>query len=94
MYTYGGDANLSGKINADDYFQIDSYYGKTGGSNLGWLNGDFTYDGKINGDDYFVIDSNFAAQTTPFMRVTFPAVSPLCRSPPRPRCWLWDSPGS
>ncbi len=58
MYTYGGDANLDGIINGDDYFQIDS----ATASSHGWFNGDFNYDGVINGDDYFVIDSNFAAQ--------------------------------
>ncbi len=30
MYTYAGDANLDGKIDADDYFQIDSNYNKSG----------------------------------------------------------------
>ncbi len=58
MYTYGGDANLDGIINGDDYFQIDS----ATASSHGWFNGDFNYDGVINGDDYFLIDQNFAAQ--------------------------------
>src|SRR5207247_640935 len=37
MYTYGGDANLDGKINVDDYGHIDSSIpiGLTG-----WINGD------------------------------------------------------
>ncbi len=59
MYTYGGDANLDGIINGDDYFQVDSAF-PTGGH--GWFNGDFNYDGVVNGDDYFIIDSNFPAQ--------------------------------
>ena len=46
MYTYGGDANLDGVINSDDYALIDH----------GFYNGDFNYDGVINGDDYFLID--------------------------------------
>ncbi len=71
MYTYAGDANLDGKIDADDYFQIDSNYNKAP-STLNYYKGDFNYDGKINGDDYFIIDSNFVAQTTPF-----PAAAPL-----------------
>jgi hypothetical protein len=57
MYTYAGDANLSGKIDADDYFRIDSNYNKSGTA-TGFFNGDFNYDGQINGDDYFLIDSN------------------------------------
>src|SRR6185437_4682776 len=31
MYTYAGDANLDGKIDADDYFSIDSSYNKSSG---------------------------------------------------------------
>ncbi len=58
-YTYGGDANLDGVVNGDDYFQIDSGFPASG---HGWVNGDFNYDGLINGDDYFMIDSNFPAQ--------------------------------
>ncbi|HYO10243.1 MAG TPA: PEP-CTERM sorting domain-containing protein [Tepidisphaeraceae bacterium] len=66
MYTYAGDANLDGKINGDDYFQIDSHVGAAG---AGWFNGDFDYNGKVNGDDYFLIDSNVNGQTLG----TFPA---------------------
>ena len=62
MYTYGGDANLDGQINGDDYFQTDSAFPQGG---HGWFNGDFNYDGAITGDDYFIIDSNFPAQGSP-----------------------------
>ena len=65
MYTYAGDANLDGRINADDYFQIDSHYNKLTNSAKSYLDGDFNYDGQINGDDYFLIDSNFIAQGAP-----------------------------
>ncbi len=61
-YTYGGDANLDGIVNGDDYFQIDSAFPQ---QHHGWLNGDFNYDGVINGDDYFLIDSNFPRQGLP-----------------------------
>jgi hypothetical protein len=63
MYTYGGDANLDGKINVDDYGRIDFNV------NLGvagWYNGDFNYDGKINVDDYGIIDFNVGIQGAPF----------------------------
>jgi hypothetical protein len=64
VYTYGGDANLDGKLNVDDYIRIDSGVA----SNLtGWANGDFNYDGKINIDDYTtVIDANIGTQGAPF----------------------------
>ncbi len=72
MYTYGGDANLDGKIDADDFFRIDPNYNKSG-SSVGYFNGDFNYDGLINGDDYFIIDSNFANQSLG----TFPSAAPV-----------------
>ncbi|MEO6436593.1 MAG: PEP-CTERM sorting domain-containing protein [Tepidisphaeraceae bacterium] len=62
MFTWGGDANLDGKINIDDYGQIDFNVGSSG-SVFGWYNGDFNYDGKINIDDYGIIDFNVTAQT-------------------------------
>src|SRR5205814_8478494 len=60
MYTWGGDANLDGTLNGDDYFQIDSQFNQDG-LVFGYFNGDFNYDGSINGDDYFIIDSNWNA---------------------------------
>ena len=55
-YTFAGDANLDGKIDADDYFQIDSNY-DTPPTSLNYYKGDFNYDGVINGDDgRFFID--------------------------------------
>jgi len=64
MYTYGGDANLDGKINVDDYIKIDS--GIASGL-TGWVNGDFNYDGKVNIDDYTtVIDANIGNQGAAF----------------------------
>jgi hypothetical protein len=55
MFTYGGDANLDGKLNVDDYVRIDSNVGL---GTAGWYNGDFNYDGKINVDDYVILDGN------------------------------------
>jgi fibronectin-binding autotransporter adhesin len=64
MYTYGGDANLDGKINIDDYIRID--FGISAGL-TGWFNGDFNYDGKVNIDDYTtVIDANIGIQSGTF----------------------------
>jgi autotransporter-associated beta strand protein len=86
MYTYGGDANLDGKLNVDDYGRIDSNIGL---GTAGWFNGDFNYDGKVNVDDYGIIDSNIGIQGAPFpsgvgaagpggvTAVPEPALSPL-----------------
>jgi hypothetical protein len=67
MYSWGGDANMDGTLNGDDYFQIDSNVGLAG-TVFGYHNGDFNYDGDINGDDYFIIDSNIGIgqSATPF----------------------------
>ena len=63
-YTWGGDANLDGRIDIDDYGQIDFNVAIPGAS--GWSGGDFNYDGKINIDDYGIIDFNVGAQTGSF----------------------------
>ena len=65
MVTWGGDANLDGKINIDDYGRIDGNVGQSG-SVFGWYVGDFNYDGKINIDDYGIIDGNIGRQTGVF----------------------------
>ena len=65
MYTWGGDADLNGELNGDDYFYIDSnIYSQF----PGFHNGDFDYNGVIDGDDYFILDSNIlqAQSSTPF----------------------------
>jgi autotransporter-associated beta strand protein len=64
MYTWNGDANMTGKVDADDYFIIDSNYNKNG-TLYGFSKGDFNYDGKINGDDYAMIDAGYINQGTP-----------------------------
>jgi len=61
-YTWNGDANLDGVVNADDYFQVDSGFITQA---KGYQNGDFNYDGIINADDYFLIDSAFIGQSGP-----------------------------
>jgi filamentous hemagglutinin len=64
MYTYGGDANLDGQINIDDYSNIDGSVA-VGGQLKGWFNGDFNYDGDVNIDDYSIIDGNIGIQGPP-----------------------------
>jgi hypothetical protein len=63
-YTYGGDANLDGQINIDDYSNIDGSVA-VGGQLKGWFNGDFNYDGDVNIDDYSIIDGNIGIQGPP-----------------------------
>jgi hypothetical protein len=61
-YTYGGDIDLSGHVDGDDYFSIDSGVLTPGAT--GWINGDVDQNGSIDGDDYFVIDSMLLSQTS------------------------------
>ncbi len=63
MWTYAGDANLDGVINADDYANI-SFYDNIPTAD-GYANGDFNYDGDINPDDFSLIDFNRNAQGAP-----------------------------
>jgi uncharacterized membrane protein len=59
-YTYNGDADLSGKIDADDYFRIDNGFAL---KLAGYRNGDFDFNDVVDADDYFLIDRAFAGQT-------------------------------
>lgn len=56
-YTWYGDANLDGKIDADDYVLIDRGFSK---HLTNWSNGDFDYNGIIDSNDYLLIDRVFA----------------------------------
>ncbi len=58
-YTYMGDANLDGKVDASDYGRIDNGFLQ---HLTGWYNGDFNYDGVVNGSDYTLIDNAFNMQ--------------------------------
>jgi hypothetical protein len=62
-YTYNGDFNLSGSVDADDYSLID-----TGFANAlpGMQNGDINLSGgPPDADDYALIDFAFATQSGP-----------------------------
>src|SRR5207237_4744922 len=70
-YTYTGDADLDGDVDADDYAQIDAGFA----SHLsGYRNGDFNYSGAINSDDFFLIDDAFSDQAAP-LSLNQPALS-------------------
>jgi hypothetical protein len=61
-YTYNGDANADGQLNADDYAAIDAGFAT---HSTGYGNGDFNYSGGgPNSDDYFVIDLAYSNQDT------------------------------
>jgi hypothetical protein len=63
MYTYAGDVNLDGLVDASDYGVIDNYFQFPG--TTGYANGDFNYDGVIDAGDYGIIDNTFQLQGPP-----------------------------
>ncbi|MBE3070992.1 MAG: PEP-CTERM sorting domain-containing protein, partial [Planctomycetes bacterium] len=65
-YTWWGDANLDGVVDANDYDVIDkNYLFPPVPDNMGWWTGDFTYDGVIDANDYDRIDKAYLFQTGP-----------------------------
>jgi hypothetical protein len=63
MYTYAGDVNFDGLVDASDYGIIDNFFQFPG--TTGYANGDFNYDGVIDAGDYGIIDNTFQNQGAP-----------------------------
>jgi T5SS/PEP-CTERM-associated repeat protein len=59
-YTWNGDMDLNGIIDADDYFLIDRGFAN---HLAGYRNGDLDFSGVVDADDYFLIDRAFVGQT-------------------------------
>ncbi len=59
-YTYLGDANLDGNVNALDFNALATNFGANGTSNY-WMNGDFNYDGVVNTSDFLMLAGNFGS---------------------------------
>jgi hypothetical protein len=59
-YTWNGDVNLDGAVDAADYFLIDSGFITQEGQ---YRNGDLNLDGAVDAADYFLVDSAFIGQT-------------------------------
>ena len=55
-FTYLGDANLDGKVNALDFNALATHFGATGKF---WTDGDFNYDGTVNTQDFTALANNF-----------------------------------
>ena len=70
-YTYWGDANVDGIVDAQDYALIDVGSGNIDPNTLlpidpfftGWLFGDFAYHGTVDGTDYALIDIGYGQYT-------------------------------
>lgn len=59
-YTWFGDANFDGRVDAGDYALLDR--GMALGL-TGWVNGDFNYDGLITAADFALIDRAYMLQS-------------------------------
>jgi len=79
MYTYDGDANLDGVIDAADYGRIDNFVQLPGA--FGYFNGDFNYDGIIDAGDYGIIDNNIQLQGPPIASAPGAASASLAAVP-------------
>ena len=56
-YTLLGDANLDGKVNAQDFDALAANYGDH--SSPGWVQADFNYDGVVNTLDFNALAANY-----------------------------------
>jgi hypothetical protein len=63
VYTYAGDLNFDGLVDAADYGVIDNFVQFPGTD--GYSNGDFNYDGIIDAGDYGIIDNTIQQQGAP-----------------------------
>ena len=62
-FTYYGDADLNGLVDATDYAFTDAGFFGAGNH---WLLGDFDYSGVVDATDYAFLDAGFFGQGAPF----------------------------
>jgi autotransporter-associated beta strand protein len=63
-YTYYGDTNLSGTVDATDFTNMAQHFNQSIANtpalaNNSWLDGDFNYDGVVNALDFNILATNF-----------------------------------
>lgn len=57
-YTYFGDANLDGSVDAADFVLLSNNFGRSGAN---WTQADFNYDGTTNAADFVLLSNNFGS---------------------------------
>lgn len=57
-YTYFGDANLDGSVDAADFVLLSNNFGAT---NSVWTQGNFNYDNTTNAADFVLLSNNFGS---------------------------------
>ena len=78
-YTYYGDANLDGKVNAQDFDALAAHYGATGTGV--WAQGDFNYDGVVNTVDFNMLSMNYNATALSGAGLPAPSLGTLVPEP-------------
>jgi hypothetical protein len=63
-YTYAGDLNLDGLVDATDYGILDNSF-QFPGTYEGYAYGDINFDGVIDASDYGILDNSFQVQGPP-----------------------------
>ena len=76
-WTYNGDGNLDGTLNADDYARIDLGFASHAATD--YYSGDFNYTDTTNSDDFFLIDKAFAGQGAPLSLAAAPASAQISK---------------
>jgi hypothetical protein len=85
MYTYAGDLNFDGLVDAAGYGVIDNWIQFPGTD--GYPNGDLNYDGVIDASDYGIIDNTIQLQGPP-IPTGVDAVTSAIVLVPEPTCAL------
>ena len=86
-YTYSGDANCDGIVNALDFNAVASNFGQGG---LLWQNGDFNFDGTVDASDFVALASNYnlsMPSTGPALGSLVPEPSMLFLAAISAECW-------
>jgi hypothetical protein len=86
MYTYAGDANFDGLVDAADYGVIDNFVQFPGTD--GYANGDFNYDGVIDAGDYGIIDNTIQLQGAPLPAGASAQISGVAAVPEPAACGI------
>jgi autotransporter-associated beta strand protein len=73
-YTYYGDANVDGTVNALDFNALATNFGAVSGKF--WYQGDFNYDGKVNSLDFSALAANFNSAVAPASAPSLGALVP------------------
>ena len=78
-YTWFGDANLDGVVNALDFNALATNFGASVGSQV-WQNGDFNYDGLVDTSDFMAMSQNFGS-VLPAPALSLPTLGALVPEP-------------